>query len=316
MKPIQLVCGIAALVVASSCFASCKDVQLYQTVDAQRLWADLSILADDKMEGRKHGTPGNERARAYIADRYNSMNLLSFPGEAYDGYNHSFVVEQLFSDLSGVNVVGWIKGTEVPDSYIVVTAHFDHLGMSGGKTFNGASDNASGVSVMLAIAQHLTEHPPRHSIIFLATDAEEKGLFGAKAFMANPPVDESKIRFNLNLDMLAMGGSTSPKLYVSGANTNSIFKPLVEETIEEAGLCLRNGHRMPRRTWSLRDRIDWRSVSDHAVFIRRDIPYLFVGVTLHEHYNTPDDTVENVDRPFFIAAAETSLKLFQKMDLL
>ena len=112
-------------------------------------------------------------------------------------------------------MVAWLEGTQYPDKYIVITAHYDHLGKSGGKIYNGADDNASGVAAMLSIAEQLRRSRPKHSVIFLATDAEEKGLYGAKAFVQKPPVEISSIRFNLNLDMLAQGGGTSPKLYVS-----------------------------------------------------------------------------------------------------
>ena len=102
--------------------------------------------------------------------------------------------------------------------YIVITAHYDHLGIQSGKLFYGADDNASGVAAMLAIASFLPMIDLHHSIIFLATDAEEKGLIGARVALDYFPIELSQIVFNLNLDMIAQVGKP--------AKNPSIWQPL------------------------------------------------------------------------------------------
>jgi hypothetical protein len=106
------------------------------------------------------------------------------------------------------NVLGLIKGSQRPDSFIVFTAHYDHLGRMGQRVyFPGANDNASGVAMLLNLAQHYTkpEHRPKYSILFVAFGAEEVGLIGSKYFVDHPIIDLSKIRFLLNMDILGTG---------------------------------------------------------------------------------------------------------------
>ncbi len=104
------------------------------------------------------------------------------------------------------NLCGYYKGTVNPDSFLVITAHYDHLGMMGNHTyFPGANDNASGVAMLLNIAQYFHTHPPKYSILFIALSAEEIGLIGAKYFVENPLIDLSKIKFLVNFDLAGTG---------------------------------------------------------------------------------------------------------------
>ncbi len=297
--------------------ASCSDYRIDNSVNAKMLWQDLSVLSSDQMQGRKTQTLGAHFAREYISKRYAEIGVSSFSTAsiASTNYKTPFVLEKSLGDIKGVNVVGYLTGSEFPDKYIVISAHYDHLGQKGKKIFNGADDNASGVSAMIAIANALTSKPARHSVIFLATDAEEQGLYGAKAFVKFPPVDLAKIKYNLNLDMLSQGGRRK-RLYVSGDGSLKAFKPLVAEAAKEAGLCLRRGHRSSQSGFSGTGRMRWRTASDHAAFNRANIPFLFVGVSDHNTYHTENDTVENIDPDFHTAATETSLNILRKMDAL
>jgi hypothetical protein len=104
------------------------------------------------------------------------------------------------------NIVGYIEGAVQPDSFLVITAHYDHLGMMGKKAcFYGANDNASGVSMLLNMAKHYAAHPHRYSVAFIATSAEEVGIVGAKYFAEHPLFDLNKIRFLVNFDMAGTG---------------------------------------------------------------------------------------------------------------
>lgn len=104
------------------------------------------------------------------------------------------------------NVCGMVKGTRKPDSLIVITAHYDHLGGMGKETFfPGANDNASGTTLLLNLAKHYSENPPPYSIVFICFTGEEAGLIGSKYFSENPLINLSSIRFLINIDLAGTG---------------------------------------------------------------------------------------------------------------
>ncbi|MBC7694028.1 MAG: M28 family peptidase [Burkholderiales bacterium] len=113
---------------------------------------------------------------------------------------------KLVRDFKCQNLCGYVKGTQHPDSFIVFTAHYDHLGMMGKETcFPGANDNASGVSVLLNLAKYYKAHPAKYSVSFIFFSGEEAGLLGSKYFSNNPLFALSKIKFLTNLDLLGTG---------------------------------------------------------------------------------------------------------------
>lgn len=299
------------LSLSHNAIAQCKNIKISGLVDRDTLIQDIRILSSDKMNGRKNGTPELELARNYISARYREIGLSAF--EQYGEYRQSFLQEKWLKDIQGVNIIGWIKGTKKPDEFIVVTAHYDHMGSSGKKIFNGADDNASGVAGMLALAHQLAESPPVHSVVFVATDAEEKGLIGAHAFVSEPPVPLEQMKANLNLDMLSQGGFKK-RLYVFGVRQHPSFSPLFKRVKEQSGLCLRRGRQGIARGFSESRRINWRMASDHGAFFKKGIPFLFVGVDVHHLYHTEDDTFENIESDFYVAAVESSLMLLKGLD--
>ncbi|MEJ5994002.1 M20/M25/M40 family metallo-hydrolase [Pedobacter sp. Du54] len=116
------------------------------------------------------------------------------------------IENQFFPEFKASNVYASIKGKKHPDSIVVISAHYDHLGGMGNNTyFPGANDNASGVSFLLSLAKHYAKNPPPYTIAFICFGAEEAGLIGSKYFTENPLVDLSKIRFLLNLDLVGTG---------------------------------------------------------------------------------------------------------------
>ena len=124
-------------------------------IDSTRLIRDISVLAHDSMEGRRVGTPGSARARAFLDDAFRARGLQTVPGA--NGYQHPFTFTRGDSSITGVNVLGMVQGTERAERWIVVTAHYDHLGVRNGEIFNGADDNASGTAALLAIAAGMTK---------------------------------------------------------------------------------------------------------------------------------------------------------------
>lgn len=315
MPPIEVRLFLLCSMFLSSvdCFAKCATASQITTCNTDSAWHDIKLLAADHMEGRKTGSAGNLRAQNYIVERYQQIGLLSFNENLQ--FQHPFEKQQWSSDITGVNLIGWLKGQHKPEAFIVISAHYDHLGKRGSKVFNGADDNASGVAAMLFIAEKLAIKRPKHSVIFLATDAEELGLYGAYAFTQQPSVPLKQIRFNLNLDMLAHGGRKK-RLYVYGARKYPQFKALVDELKVSSSINIKSGRKAYGNGYSDGQRINWTKASDHGAFHKIKIPFLFLGVAEHRYYHTDKDTIETIDQEFYREAVLTSLQTFRAMDSL
>ena len=116
------------------------------------------------------------------------------------------VENKLIESFKTGNICGVVRGTTKPDSFIVYTAHYDHLGGMGDKTyFPGANDNASGVSQLLSLARYYAQHPQKYSMAFICFSGEEAGLLGSKYFSENPLIPLSNIRFLVNMDIEGTG---------------------------------------------------------------------------------------------------------------
>lgn len=126
---------------------------------------------------------------------------------------------KFYNPYTSQNVLGMLEGTSRKDSFIVFTAHYDHLGMMG-KTamFPGANDNASGIAMMLELAKYFKAHPQKYSLLFIAFSGEEAGLIGSQYFVKNPLVPMENIRFLINIDL--MGNGAEGVMAVNG----NIFK--------------------------------------------------------------------------------------------
>jgi aminopeptidase YwaD len=116
------------------------------------------------------------------------------------------IENKLIADFKTANICGIVKGTSNPDSVIVITAHYDHLGGMGDKTyFLGANDNASGISELMGLARYYAKHPLPYSVAFICFSGEEAGLLGSKYFTENTLIPLKKIRFLINLDLNGTG---------------------------------------------------------------------------------------------------------------
>ncbi len=272
-------------------------------VDGALLLRRVETLASDAFAGRATGTEGGEKARAYVRRAFADLGL-----EPFGTYVHPFRYRSSAGrTVEGGNVLGFVRGTERPDSFMVVSAHFDHLGVRGGKVYNGADDNASGVAVLLAAAAWFKAHPPAHSILFAAFDAEEAGLRGARAFMADPPVDPAAIVLDVNLDMVSR--SAKGELFAAGTHQAPYLEPYLTGIARRSAVTLRFGHDRPELGHD-----DWTSASDHGAFHEVGIPFVYFGVEDHPDYHRPTDDFERISPGFFIAAAETILDALVTMD--
>ena len=274
-------------------------------VDRSRLIRDLSILAHDSMEGRRTGTPGAERARRFLLTEFEDHAFSRVSGERTQEFRIGSLPD---GETRGVNVIGMVEGREFPDQYLVISAHYDHLGVLSGDIYNGADDNASGTAALLSIGGFFVEHRPRHSLLFVAFDAEEQGLLGAQAFISDPPVPIASLLLNVNLDMVSR--SESRELYAAGTYHYPALTPLVEEVAARAEVSLLRGHDSP----GLPSGDDWTTASDHGPFHEARIPFVYFGVEDHAGYHTPSDTFENVTLDFYVKAVDTILDFIHVAD--
>lgn len=298
---------IAALVL-SGCMTAAEAPaapEAAPAVDSQ-LWEDLSILAADDMEGRGPSTPGGEKARAYIVSRFEEMGIAA---PAMGRLQPFQATTRRGAVVNGVNVLGVIPGTRRGDRYIVVTAHYDHVGIADGQIHNGADDNASGVATMLALAADLKRQAPEHSVIFVAFDAEESGLLGARHFVEAPPVPLESIALNLNFDMTARA-ETDGKLWVTGTYQHPTFRPLLEGIAPVGGVSLAFGKDTPEDTGAN----NWVEASDHGAFFRAKVPFLYLGVEFHPDYHKPTDDVDRVQPAVFQSSTTLAIRSFRALD--
>jgi Zn-dependent M28 family amino/carboxypeptidase len=253
-------------------------------VDRGQLMRDVTTLASPAFEGRKAGTRGDLRARQYIQDSYRMIGLQ--PGAPLGLYLHRF-------PGGAANVVGLLNGTDPARPVIVVSAHYDHLGIQNGVLFPGADDNASGVAALLAVARHFAIELPRHPMIFVAFDAEEDGQRGSKAFIADNVVPRERIALNVNFDMVSR--NDRGEIYAAGSTYTPSLAPLLERVGTNASVTLRLGHDRPGGG----SRDDWTQLSDHAAFHAARIPWVYFGVEDHADYHKPSDTPDKIDDGFF-----------------
>ena len=308
-------------------------------INAEQLLEDVRILSADAMEGRGAGTRGSAMARAYIERRFADAGLKPL-GASYektfslsgDAGNKKDAGEKTKDagkkakdagkkakdeskkekgaekkEATATNIVGFVRGKTHAERYIVVTAHYDHLGIRNGQIYNGADDNASGVAVLLQLAARFAREQPDNSIIFAALDAEELGLKGAFALVSELQAEKLKVALNFNLDMVSH--SERGELYASGAYHTPALRPLLEAVATRASAKLLLGHDRPEQGHD-----DWTQQSDQFAFHLAKIPFVYFGVEDHEDYHKPSDDFETITPAFFVHAAETMLDALQTLD--
>jgi Zn-dependent M28 family amino/carboxypeptidase len=265
-------------------------------IDSARLMRDVAALADDSMEGRKVGTAAGARARAFVLAQFRVMGLDTLPRGALE----SFAAPG--GRGNGANVIGLLQGRTRPGRIILVTAHYDHLGVQGGAIYNGADDNASGTAAMMAIAAWFHANPPQNTMMFVALDGEEEGLLGASALVRDHAVPIDSVLLNVNLDMVSR--SVNRQLFAVGPARYPGLLPYLSAVACRARVTLMLGH---DKGWSGSE--DWTMESDQGVFYGAGIPFVYFGVEDHADYHKPTDDVSRID-PGFFAAATRAIALF------
>lgn len=277
-----------------------SSVDYESIITAKELKEHLYIIASDEMEGRMTGEPGQKLAAEYIRNFFIKNNIQSPPG--VDNYFQP-VPASFFREGSGIkdseNVIAYVEGSTYPDEAIVITAHYDHIGIDGnGNINNGADDDGSGTVATMMLAKAFQKakeegNGPKRSVVFLLVTGEEIGLFGSRYYTDVDPVFKIENTVaNLNMDMV---GRITPErednpnyIYLIGTDRLSTDLHNISEEVNRmyVGLDLDykyNAHDDPNRLYFR---------SDHYNFAKNNIPVIFyfngVHADYHKHTDTPD----------------------------
>ncbi|MCY4561502.1 MAG: M28 family metallopeptidase [Flavobacteriaceae bacterium] len=276
-------------------------VKYAQSITQQELKELLYVYASDYFKGRDTGTKGQRLAADFIRSFYRDRAIE--PAEGTEDYYQPVTLFTRRGDtLVSENVVSVIKGDEIPDEYIVVTAHLDHIGVNEkGEIYNGADDDGSGTVAILEIAEAFQQavkngDGPKRSIIFLHVTGEEKGLLGSGYYTDKEPLYplEDTIA-NLNMDMI---GRSDPKrenpdpnyIYLIGSDILSQDLHDISEAVNKEFVSLELDYTYA----DINDPNRFYYRSDHFHFAKNNIPVIFYFNGTHEDYHQVTDTVDKI----------------------
>ena len=250
--------------------------------EKNELMAHLRFLASDELMGRKVGTTGAHIAARYIAEQFRAAGLQRF--ETFNDYLQPVEFLTDNEEVSCQNVAGFIKGThpQLKNEYVLLCAHYDHLGVQLGKNhsgedsiYNGARDNAMGTAALIYAAKELSKFPLERSVIFVATTGEEEGMLGARYFIEHCPIALQQIVFVLNND--GGGFNDTTKIRVGGKNQVE-FSSQLWNPVENLGVaCLP----YPKELAYLYEK------GDNIVFAKNGIP----SITISPGFDRIDDEI-------------------------
>lgn len=295
------------LLLSGSCVgqkAAAPDLQTYiSSIAESDLSKHLYIVASDEMQGRDTGSEGQKKAGAYLIAEYQRMGVPFPPGAAdyYQRIPASFFAKPFSPKLpDSENIWAFIEGTDKKDEIVVISAHYDHVGMKNGQIYNGADDDGSGTVTLLEIAEAFSKAKsegkgPRRSILFLHVTAEEYGLHGSRYYSENPLFPLEKTVANINIDMIGrrddVHANTNQYVYVIGSDrlSTDLDKIVKEQNKKYLGLDLDYKYNAKNHP----DRFYYRS--DHYNFAKKGIPAVFFFSGVHEDYHQPGDTPDKIE---------------------
>jgi len=305
MKKLFPLCILAISVIA--CISSQNKSQatanaevFAKTITAAELKDMLYTYASDEYEGRKTGEPGQKKAIEFIKQGYVDNGI---PSPIAEGDYFQDIPKSYFKgDIqASENVLAYIKGSEKPDEIVIISAHLDHIGISGnGEVNNGADDDGSGTVAVMEIAEAFKQAAdkgfgPKRSILFLHVTGEEIGLYGSRYYADVDPVFplENTVA-DLNIDMI---GRVDPKhknnenyLYLIGADKLS-------KELHDISEAVNNEYTKIEFDYTYNDENDPNRFyyrSDHYNFAKNNIPVIFYFNGTHDDYHKPTDTPDKI----------------------
>lgn len=248
----------------------------------------------------------SEKVAAAIAgDEYAAKKAAVLQGETvarqYEA-NVAIAVDKKRLALHSSNVLGLLEGTDLKDEYVILSAHYDHLGRRGNTTWYGADDDASGTTSILELAKVFSKAKadgkgPRRSILFMTVSGEEKGLWGSDYYGSHPAYPLDKTTVDLNIDMVGRidpsrkyGDSTNYIYVIGDDKLSSDLKP-ISEAVNKRNTKLELDYKYndPKDP----ERIYYRS--DHYNFAKHGVPVIFYFSGLHADYHMPTDTPDKIN---------------------
>lgn len=309
MKKIALVTAICLLQI--SCSTSKKttttlpldQTKYINSITLSELKEHLTVIASDKMEGRNTGTEGQKRAGKYMINHYKKNNI-SFPKGAKD-YYQAIPAEYLnkkYNDglKDSENIWAFIEGSEKPEEIVVVSAHYDHIGIEDGKVFNGADDDGSGTVALMEIAQAFQQaknegHGPKRSILILHVTGEEHGLHGSRFYSENPLFPLANTVADVNIDMIGRRDEfhkeSNDYVYLIGSDYLSTDLYNVCEDVNKKFINTKLDYKFNDK----KDKNRFYYRSDHYNFAKNGIPSVFLFNGVHDDYHKETDEVDKIE---------------------
>jgi hypothetical protein len=274
-----------------------------ETITPDELKVHLYIVASDEMEGRETGSEGQKKAGNYLISQYKKNNI-PFPKGAstyYQAVPATFMNTKYGPKLSdSENIWAYIEGSEKKDEVLVISAHYDHVGMKDGFIYNGADDDGSGTVALLEIAEAFEiakkeGRGPKRSILFLHVTGEEHGLHGSRYYSENPLFPLKNTITDINIDMIGRRDDAHPDtnnyVYLIGADRLST---------DLHNICVNanNKYIQMELDYKYNDKMDpnrFYERSDHYNFAKNGIPAVFLFNGVHADYHQKSDTPDKIE---------------------
>lgn len=278
-------------------------VKYIKTITGKDLKTHLYIVASDEMQGRETGSLGQKKAGDYLIKHYKD-NKISFPKGSTEFYQRipaAYLNAKENENLpDSENIWAFIEGSEKPDEIIVISAHYDHVGVKEGEIYNGADDDGSGTVALLEIAKAFKTaknegHGPKRSILFLHVTGEEHGLHGSRYYSENPLFPLANTIANINIDMIGrrdeLHKDSNNYIYLIGSDylSTDLFKICEAANKKHINLFL---------DYKFNDRADSNRFyyrSDHYNFAKNGIPSVFLFNGVHADYHQATDEVDKIE---------------------
>ncbi len=297
-------------------------IKYLNTINAEDLKTDLTFIASDKTEGRETGSEGQKIAGKYIINVYKKLGI-NYPKGATNYYQNVPAIFMNRFDNENLpdseNIWAFIEGSEKPEEILIISAHYDHIGIDkNGKICNGADDDGSGTSALLEIAQAFQMakkegHGPKRSILFLHVTGEEHGLFGSQYYSENPLFPIKNTISDINIDMIGrrdnLHPNTSNYIYIIGSNYLSTDLFNITENANNCYTKLDFDYKFNDK----KDPNKYYYRSDHYNFAKNGIPSVFLFNGVHDDYHKESDEVSKIE--FDALAKRTQLAFAMAWEL-
>jgi Zn-dependent M28 family amino/carboxypeptidase len=274
-----------------------------QDIPKDRIVSIISTLASDDMKGRKFGTPENDKAAEYIASEFKKDNLAYCVGDSY-------LIPFEYKGKKGFNVCGIKKGTS--EKSLAFSGHFDHIGTNnkeGDNIYNGADDDASGISTVIGLADYFKDKKTDYSMVFMTFNAEEIGLIGSKALADNEKLNPvlNNITALFNFEMLATESQFGKNAVFMTGDEFSDFDELINQNAVNSLKVYPDPYR--------NEQLFYRS--DNVNFVKKKIiahSISTVDMTKATHYHAVNDDLKIVDAENLTAIINNFAKTIEKLN--